>query len=99
MGMTSLPEVDLDPIGGEHRIGGEQPGRLHVDHKGRVPVKLREVAHQHHADLVGEDFGTLIVDDPAAVAVAVEAERDVRAALLHRVRHRVQHVEIFRVRL
>ena len=37
----------------------------------------------------------LVVDDAAAVAVAVEAERDIRAALPHRLRHRVQHMQVF----
>ena len=36
-----------------------------------------EVAGEHDADLVGEDLVALIVDDAAAVAVAVEAEADV----------------------
>ena len=41
----------------------------------------REVAGEHHADLVGEDLLALVVDDAAAVAVAVEAEADVGLVL------------------
>ena len=41
----------------------------------------------------------LVVDDAAAVAVAVEAERDVGAMRLHRLGHRVQHVQVFGVRI
>ena len=41
-----------------------------------------EIARQHDADLVGEDFLAVVVDDAAAVAVAIEAEADVGAMLL-----------------
>ena len=97
--MAGLPEVDLDAVGPQRRIGLEQPGRLDVDDEGRVRAPLREVARQHDPDLVGEDLGALVVDDAAAVAVAVEAERDVGAGLLHRRRHRMQHLHIFGVRI
>ena len=50
-------------------------------------------------DLVGENLLALVVDDAAAVAVAVEAERDVGVALLHRRRHRVQHPHVLGVRI
>ena len=62
-------------------------------------MQFRQVPRQHHADLVGEDFLALVVDDAAAVAVAVEAERDVRARLFHRRRHRVQHVQVLGIRI
>ena len=62
-------------------------------------MQFRQVPRQHHADLVGEDFLALVVDDAAAVAVAVEAERDIRACLLHRRRHRVQHVQVLGIRI
>ena len=42
-------------------------------------MELREIARQHDADLVGENLLALVVDDAAAVAVAVEAEREVGA--------------------
>ena len=44
-------------------------------------MQLREIARQHDADLVGEDLLALVVDDAAAVAVAVEAEPDIGAGL------------------
>ena len=97
--MAGLPVVDLDAVGGERGIGGEQAGRLDVDDEGRALVQLRQVAREHDADLVGEDFLALVVDDAAAVAVAVEAEPDVGAGRLHRLRHRVQHVQVFGVRV
>ena len=75
VGMAGLPVVDLDAVGFQHRVGQEQAGRLHVDHEGRAPVQRRHVARQHHADLVGENLLAFVVDDAAAVAVAVEAER------------------------
>ena len=97
--MAGLPEVDLDAVGAQRGVGGEQPGRFDVDDEGRVRVQLREVARQHDADLVGEDLVALVVDHAAAVAVAVEAERDVGASLRDRRRHRVQHLHVFGVRI
>ena len=60
-------------------------------------MQLGEIARQHHADLVGENLVSLVVDDAAAVAVAVEAQRDVGARFPHRRRHRVQHVQVLGV--
>ncbi len=60
-------------------------------------MQLRQVARQHHADLVGEDLLAMIVDDAASVAVAVEAEPHVGAARAHGVGHGVQHVHVFGV--
>ena len=40
----------------------------------RVLVLRRQVARQHHADLVGEDFAARVVHHAAAVAVAVKAQ-------------------------
>ena len=60
-------------------------------------MQLRQVARQHHADLVGEDFLAMIVDDAAAVAVAIEAEADVGAAPAHLVRHGMQHLHVLGV--
>ena len=42
-------------------------------------MERRQIARQHDADLVGENLLALVVDDSAAVAVAVEAEREVGA--------------------
>ncbi len=58
-------------------------------------MQLREIARQHHADLVGEDLLALVVDDAAAVAVAVEAEADIGAGLAHLVGDGVQHLHVF----
>ena len=63
----------------------------------RVPVHRRHVAREHHADLVGEDLLAFIVNDAAAIAVAVEAERDIGAIDQHRVAHGVQHLHVFGV--
>ncbi len=62
-------------------------------------MQFRQIPRQHDADLVGENLGALVVDHAAAVAVAVEAERDVGARGLHRLGHRVQHMQVFRVRI
>ena len=97
--MAGLPEVDLGAIGAKLRIGREQPGRLDVDDEGRAFVQRRQIARQHDADLVGENLLALVVDDAAPVAVAVEAERDVGAALRHRRRHRVQHPHVLGIRI
>jgi hypothetical protein len=52
----------------------EQARRLHVDHELRAGMQPAEIAGEHHADLVGEDLGALVVHHAAAVPVAVEAE-------------------------
>ena len=62
-------------------------------------MQFRQIPRQHHADLVGEDLLALVVDDAAAVAVAVEAERDIGARRLHRRRHRVQHMQVLGIRV
>ena len=97
--MPGLPVIDLDAVGLEHRIGEKQPGRFHVDDESGILVQARHVARQHDADLVGEDFLALVVDDAAAVAVAIEAERDVGIVDQHGVAHRVQHLHVFGVRI
>ena len=58
-------------------------------------MQRRNVAGEHHADLVGKDLLALVVDDAAAVAVAVEAEPHRRAALQHLVADGVQHLQVF----
>ncbi len=58
-----------------------------------------EFAREHDTHLVGENLLALVVDDAAAVAVAVEAEADVGPLALHRLGELVQHLEIFRVRI
>ena len=58
-------------------------------------MEARQVAGQHDADLVGEDLVALVVDDPAPVPVAVEAEPDVGARGLDLFGHGFEHVEVF----
>ena len=99
MRMAGLPEVDRDAIGAKRGIGREQSGRLDVDDEGRPFMQRREVAGEHDADLVGENLLALVVDHAASVAVAVEAEREVGLALLHRGRHRMQHPHVLGVRI
>ena len=58
----------------------------------------REIARQHHADLVGEDLVALVVDHAAAVAVAVEAEARRRPCARRTAsRDGVQHLHVFGV--
>ena len=97
VGVAGLPIIGLDAIGDQHRIGREQAGRLHVDDEGGVRMQRREIARQHDADLVGEDLLALIVDDAAAIAIAIEAEPDFGAMLQHRIADRVQHLHVFGV--
>ncbi len=77
----------------------EEAGRLHVDDEDGVLVQRRDIAGEHDADLVGEDLVAGIVDDAAAVAVAVEAEADIGAVLLHGIGDGVQHLQVFGVRI
>ena len=97
--MAGLPEIDLDAIGAKPGIGREQSRRLDVDDESRAFVQRRQIARQHDPDLVGENLLALVVDDAATVAVAVEPEREVGAALPHRRRHRVQHTHILGIRV
>ncbi|MNI36288.1 hypothetical protein D3C73_903330 [compost metagenome] len=59
----------------------------------------RQIAGQHQADLVGEDLLARVVDHAAAVAVAVKAQGQIGARLLHLGGHLHQHGVIFRVRI
>ena len=56
-------------------------------------MQTRQISRQDHAHLVGEDLVARAVHHAAAVAVAVEAERQIRAALAHGVGHVVQHLQ------
>ncbi len=93
--MARLPVVRRGAGRGENRVGGEDAGRLYVDHEARARMLCGDVARQHHADLVGEDLVALVVHDAAAVAVAVETERDVCAGLQRLVAHGVEHEHVF----
>ena len=97
VGVAGLPVFRLGAVLDQHRIGHEQAGRLHVGDEPRVLVLRRDVARQHDPDLVGKNFLAFVVDDAAAVAVAVEAEREIGAVRQHRVAHGVQHLHVFGV--
>ena len=58
-----------------------------------------QVARQHHTNLVGEYLFARIVDNAAAVAVAVEGKAHIRLVLQHGITQGVQHLHIFRVRI
>ncbi len=79
VGVTGLPIVGVRAEFLQHGVGQEQAGRFDVDHEARIRMARGEVAREDHADLVGEDLVAFIVDDAAAIAIAVEAETDVRA--------------------
>ena len=86
--MAGLPVVGGRPLLLQHRIGHEQAGRFDVDDEPGIVVHGGDVARQHDADLVGEDLVALIVDDAAAVAIAVEAKAD-RSAPVSRTLSRI----------
>ncbi len=58
-------------------------------------MQRRHVARQHDTDLVGENLLALVVHHPAAVAVAVEAERHIGLVDEHGIAHGVQHLHVF----
>ena len=91
VGVAGLPVDRFRPVGLQHLVGLVEAGRLHIDDEGRVGVQLRQVAGQHQADLVGEDLLAGVVHHPAAVAVAVEAQRQIGPGLPHALRHLAQH--------
>ena len=99
VGMAGLPELGRGAMRLQHRIGEEEPGRFHVGDEQRAVVAGGDVAGEHHADLVGEDRLALVVDHAAPVAVAVEGEPEIGAMLEHGVACRVQHAEIFGIRI
>ena len=95
--MAGLPVERLGAVGLQHRIGDEQSRRFHVGDEQRILEPGRDIARQHDADGVGEDLVTLVVNDAATVAVAVEAEPDVGLVLDDRLGDRVQHLHVFGV--
>ena len=95
--VAGLPILGPHAVPPEHRVGCEEPGRLDVDHDRRIGVECRHVARKHNADLVREDFPAFIVDDAAAVAVAIESEPDVGVRGAHLFADGAQHPEVFRI--
>ena len=83
----------------QHRIGEEEPGRFHVGHEQRALIAGGDVASEHHADFVGKDRLALIVDHAAPVAVAIEGQTEIGLVFQHGVACRVQHAEIFGIRI
>src|SRR6185503_3835823 len=76
VGMTGLPVIGDDAVRLQHRIDLIQAGGLYVDDELRVANSLRQIPREQNADLVGEDLVPMIVDDAAAIAIAVKAERE-----------------------
>ena len=99
VGVARLPVDHLGAIGLEDLVGLVEAGRLHIDHEGAVRIDLGQVAGQHQADLVGKDLLARVVNHPAAITVAVEAQGQVGAGLAHPLGHLHQHGVIFRVRI
>ena len=95
--VAGFPVIGGDAVLLQFRVGGEEAGGFHVGHEGGVRVDLRQVAGHDDADLVGEDLFALVIDHAAAVAVAVEAERQIGAGGAHGVGHVVQHFHRFGV--
>jgi hypothetical protein len=54
----------------QHRIGVKEPGRFHIDDELRVGDARREIARDEHADFVGENLVTAIVDKCAQAGLA-----------------------------
>ena len=91
VGVASLPVIRRGAIGLEHRVGEEQASRFHVDDEFGASMQAGNVARQHHPDAVGKDFAALIIDDAAAVAVAVEGESHIGAMFAYRRAEVMQH--------
>ena len=97
IGVTGLEVIGLAAMLVQLGIDGEQAGGFHVDHKSGTRMQRRQIARQHQADLVGKDLLALIVDDTAAVAIAVKAQTDISAMLQHGVTDGMKHFHVFRI--
>ena len=98
--MAGLPEVDLDAVGRERRVGQEQAGRLHVDDEGRIrrAASTRSRASMTpilSAKISWPSLSTTPQRSPSP------SKPSARSAPLspHRLRHRVQHMQVFGVRI
>ena len=87
----------MKQLHGSFGIAGENSGRFHIGDEHGIAPRLRVMAGEQHAHLVGEDHPALVVDEAAAVAVAVETEGQIRAMLQHRFGHGREHRRIFRI--
>ena len=97
--VSGLPIGRRRAVGDQYGICREKAGRFHVDDELRSLVDRRNIARQHDADLVGEDLMTVIGNDTAAIAVAVEREADVGSRRENLGRNRMKHLHVFGVRV
>ena len=97
--MAGFPVIGLGAVFPQLGVRGEKAGGFHVGHEGGAGIEARQVARHDDADLVGKDFLALVIDHAAAVAVTVEAEREVGPGGAHGVGHVVQHFHRFGVRV
>ena len=93
--MACLPIDRRTAIGREHRIGGIEARRLHIDNEGGPRIERGKIAGQHQADLVGIDLFTLIINDAAAVTIPIKAKGQIGAVRAHRLGHGHQHDMVF----
>ena len=56
-----------------------------------------QIAPDQYAHFIGEDFFTFIIDNAAAVAIAVKGKTDIGTGFQNLVAHGVQHFHIFRI--
>ena len=78
--VAGLPVVGAGAVGGEHRVGGEKPGGLHVRDEDRAGCRALRSRASSTPILSAKISAPGVVHHPAAVAVTVEAEREVGAA-------------------
>src|SRR5205809_575212 len=71
IGVACLPVFRSGSVFSQHRIGHEQAGRLHIGDEGGLAVLRGEIAREHDADFIGKDLLPFIIDDTAAIAVAI----------------------------
>ena len=83
IGVARFPIGRRRAVGQEYGVGHEETRGLHVGNKLRTFVRGGDIASQHDADLVGKNLFAFVIDDPAAVAIAVKGEADVGANFEH----------------
>ena len=75
IGMAGFEIVSLGTLSDQHLVGGIEAGRLDVYDELRRRMELGQIAGNHDADLVSENLPRLVIDESAAVTIAVEAQR------------------------
>src|SRR4051794_19206599 len=93
--MASLEIVSHGAPGDQHRIGSKEASRLDVHNELSTGMKLGQIAGDHDAYLVGENFPALVIDEPATVAVAVKTEADIGPARSNGYRDGMKHFHVF----